>query len=57
MMEVRQTPQQFQNGESYQARSAAVLVDVLRTGVRAAPLTMLVVAFLAGAMLFSGRRD
>ncbi|MBN9040484.1 MAG: hypothetical protein BGP05_18680 [Rhizobiales bacterium 62-47] len=57
IVDVKATSQRFENGASWQARSAAVFVDVLRTSVRAAPLTMLSVAFVAGAMLFSGRRD
>ena len=56
MTDVQRTTRHFQNGESWQARSAAVFVDVLRTSVRAAPLTMLAIAFAAGALLFSGRR-
>ncbi len=55
--DVRATSRRLESGESWQARSAAVFVDVLRSSIRAAPLTMLTVAFVAGAMLFPGRRD
>jgi hypothetical protein len=55
--DVRRTTRHFKAGESWQARSAAMFVDIVRTSVRAAPLTMVAAAFVAGAVLFSGRRD
>jgi signal transduction histidine kinase len=55
--DVRRTSRRFKAGESWQARSAAMFVDIVRTSVRAAPLTMVTAAFVAGAVLFSGRRD
>lgn len=54
--DVRKFSRRLGREQSWQARSAAAFVDVLRTGVRAAPLTMMGLAFVAGAMLFSPRR-
>jgi hypothetical protein len=54
--DVRKFSRRLGHEQSWQARSAAVFVDVLRTSVRAAPLTMMSLAFVAGAMLFSPRR-
>jgi hypothetical protein len=54
--DVRKFSRRLGRERSWQARSAAVVVDVLRTSVRAAPLTMMSLAFVAGAMLFSPRR-